>query len=85
MANRTILGVYVNQRTEHVPDVQKVFTDFGCIIKTRIGLHEVSDSSCSPNGLILLELYGDEQQFPKLESALAGMGGVEVKKMVFGA
>lgn len=84
MEKRVILGVYVTHRVEHVPDVQHVFTDFGCYIKTRIGLHDVSGSSCSPNGLILLELHGDYSAFDALEKALANIEGVEVKRMEFG-
>ncbi|HOU09064.1 MAG TPA: hypothetical protein PK835_08570, partial [Caldisericia bacterium] len=63
--------------------VQKILTDYGCNIRTRIGLHEVDDKVCSPSGLILLELYGKEQDILKMEETLKAIDGVIVQKMVF--
>jgi hypothetical protein len=77
---RTILGVHVAQRTKHTAKVQKILTDFGCSIRTRIGLHEASAEVCSPNGLILLEVVN---RAGELAAALAQVPGVAVKKMVF--
>ena len=85
MNKRIIVGIYISERVQHVPDVQKTLTEFGCQIKTRLGLHEVSDNLCSPNGLLLLEMHGDENEIRKMEKALSGIAGVEVKEMVFGA
>ena len=78
---KTILGVHVAQRTKHTPKVQKILSDYGCSIRTRIGLHEAGDGFCSPNGLILLEVVS---QASALAAALAKVPGVSVKKMVFG-
>ena len=79
-AKRTILGVHVAQRTRHTAKVQKILSDYGCSIRTRIGLHEAGDGFCSPNGLILLEVVS---QAAELAAALAQVPGVSVKKMVF--
>ena len=35
-----ILGIHVTDRLKNAVDVQKVFTEYGCNIKTRIGLHD---------------------------------------------
>jgi hypothetical protein len=78
-----IFGVHINDRVQEVPDVQKIFTQYGCQIKTRIGLHHVDEKLCSPRGLILLEMYGDESLCNEMASKLAAIEGVEVKKMVF--
>ena len=78
---RTILGVHVAQRTKHTAKVQKILTDHGCSIRTRVGLHEAADNVCSPNGLILLEVVSEAAGLAK---ALAAVPGVTVKKMVFG-
>ena len=78
---RTILGVHVAQRTKHTAKVQKILTDYGCSIRTRVGLHEAADNVCSPNGLILLEVVSEAAG---LAQALAAVPGVTVKKMVFG-
>jgi hypothetical protein len=78
-----ILAVHVTDRVTHAPAVQEALTEFGCNIKTRIGLHEVDDAACSPNGLILLECAGDPARCDELEGNLAAIEGVEVKKVVF--
>jgi len=78
-----IYGVHLDDRVKEAPDVQKVFTEFGCYIKTRIGLHHVDDNLCSPRGLILLEMFGDEQKCEELKQRLQALKGLEVKEMVF--
>lgn len=77
---RIVLGVHVTQRTRHTLQVQKVLTEYGCSIRTRLGLHEASENACSPNGLILLEVVDNAAA---LSAALARIPGVDVKKMVF--
>jgi len=79
-----ILGVHVGDRVRRAGDVQKLFTEYGCNIKTRIGLHDVSEGYCSPSGVILLEMFGDEARCHDLASKLGAVEGVEVQKMVFG-
>ena len=61
-AKHFIVGVHITDRVQHVPSVQNVLTDFGCYIKTRVGLHDASENYCSPNGLIILEMVGDEEK-----------------------
>ena len=78
--SKTILGVHVAQRTKHTAKVQKILSDYGCSIRTRVGLHEASEGVCSPNGLILLEVVSEAAALAK---ALAAVPGVTVKKMVF--
>jgi len=77
------MGVQVTNRVENVPGVQKVLTEYGCNIKTRLGLHEVADSTCSTQGLLILEMYGDETRIQELEKKLKEFSGVHVQKMVF--
>ena len=79
--SKTILGVYVAQRTKQTAKVQKILTDYGCSIRTRIGLHEAFEGVCSSSGLILLEVVSE---VPALTAALTKVPGVTVKKMVFG-
>jgi hypothetical protein len=79
-AKKTVLGVHVAQRTKHTARVQKVLTEYGCSIRTRIGLHDAGDGFCSPNGLILLEVVNKAAE---LSAALSKIPGVAVKKMVF--
>ena len=79
----TILGIHVQDRIHQVPDLQNLFTQFGCNIRTRLGLHEVDKNSCSTTGLIILEVTGEALQIDQLIDALNQADGVEVQKMVF--
>mgnify|MGYP001175592873 CR=1 FL=1 len=78
-----ILGVQITDRVKEASLVQDVMTKYGCTIKTRLGLHEVREDFCSPNGLILLELTGNPSEFPKLENAFLAIPGLQVRKMIF--
>jgi hypothetical protein len=78
-----ILGVHITDRVKNARDVQQVFTEYGANIKTRLGLHQVDEGYCSPNGLILLELCGDEKACDAIRDKLRAVVGVEVKEMVF--
>ncbi|HNQ21584.1 MAG TPA: hypothetical protein PKK06_00655 [Phycisphaerae bacterium] len=79
-----IVGIHVTNRAQRAGDVQKVFTEYGCNIKTRLGLHEVHDNVCAPNGLIVLEMHGEEPKCNEMIQKLKGIPGIEVQKMVFG-
>jgi hypothetical protein len=83
MAKRIILGVQITNRTKNVSDVQKILTEYGCNIKTRLGMHDVDANSCSPTGLLILETFGDEKIILEMESKLQGISGLIVKKMEF--
>ena len=83
-AKHVILGIHINDRIREVQFVQQAFTEYGCYIKTRIGLHHVDEQVCSPRGLIILEMYGDESKSQELAAKLGKIEGVEVQQMVFG-
>ena len=78
-----IYGVHVTNRAPQVPNVQKLLTEYGCNIKTRIGLHRVDEKECSPRGLILLEMFGDLATCHELKTKLANIEGVDVQEMIF--
>lgn len=78
-----IYGVHIDDRVREVPDVQRIFTEYGCHIRTRVGLHHVDEKFCSPRGLILLEMHGDETACQEMASRLSAIEGVEVQQMVF--
>jgi hypothetical protein len=83
MENKIILGILVPNRLEKAPQVQKVLTKFGCNIKTRLGLHEVNEKTCSVSGLIIIELFGDETECIDLEKQLRAIHGIQIQKMLF--
>ena len=45
MAKRIIIGVHISSRMKSVPQVQKILSEYGCSVKTRLGLHNVSEIS----------------------------------------
>jgi hypothetical protein len=79
-----ILGVHITDRIHHVKGVQEILTEYGCNIKTRLGLHDVDEKYCSPNGLLILELVGEQDKCRQLAEKLGALEGVEIKEMVFG-
>jgi hypothetical protein len=85
MARRCVLGILVTNRVENAGLVQKALTDCGCYIKTRVGLHEVTENVCAPAGLILLELFGDDKAYSEVEGKLKAIPGLQVQKMLFDA
>lgn len=78
-----ILGVHVTDRLENAARVQHLFTEYGCHIKTRLGLHEVGAEGCGPNGLVLLELCGPENISDELAAKLNALKGIEAQEVVF--
>ena len=78
-----ILAIHVTDRMTNAVRIQELFSEFGCHIKTRLGLHTVSENFCSPNGLIILELVSDKDKACELEDRLNEIEGVEAKKIVF--
>ncbi|MDP4266951.1 MAG: hypothetical protein Q8880_05910 [Bacteroidota bacterium] len=78
-----ILGLAVNNRIEDAGRVQSILTKFGCSIKTRLGMHEVTDKECSTTGMMILELTGDTNEWVKLENELLKLNSVQVQKMNF--
>lgn len=81
---RVILGIQVGDREHEAVKVQELLTKHGCIIKTRLGLHEASTNQCSSKGLILLEFLPDkDDEIKSMETELASLESVIVRKMIF--
>ncbi len=78
-----IVGIHVTDRVQRAGEVQQLLSEYGCSIRTRVGLHHLDGDVCSPNGLLLLELFGDEAPCRALTEKLAAIDGVEVQQMTF--
>lgn len=78
----TIMGVRLDNRTQTAIEFQKTLTEHGCIIKTRLGLHDASANACSPNGLIIMEIIDDEKA-KDFEKELCNIDGIEIQVMRF--
>jgi hypothetical protein len=79
-----ILGIHVTNRLKNAVDVQKVFTEYGCNIKTRVGLHDVDANVCSPSGVVLIEFFGSDDEASAMMAKLNAVEAVQVQKMLFG-
>lgn len=83
MSKHIILGVNVTNFAKNSGEVQHVFCEYGCNIRTRLGLHEASDNVCAPNGLILVEFIGGPEKAAEMAAKLTALQGIEVKSMEF--
>ena len=81
--DHVILGIHITDRLRNAPAVQKVFTDYGGNIKTRLGLHEVTETSCAGEGVVLLEVIGGNEVRAAMVAKLGAIVGIEVKEMIF--
>ena len=79
---RIIIGINVSNRKETSSKVQNILTEYGCSIKTRLGLHEASEEFCSVSGIIILELVSEDKSSELCEK-LSLIEGIDVQTMVF--
>ena len=56
------LIILVDLRKEEAVTIQKILTEWGCFIKTRLGLHDDVLANCSQAGTIFLELVGSKDK-----------------------
>ncbi len=78
----TIVGIKTSNRIDNAAAVQQVLTKYGCIIKTRIGLHETKYGQCSFCGIILLEITNDNQSEDLIKD-LCEIEQIEIQQMKF--
>lgn len=76
---KSILVILVGNRKESAVKVQQILTGWGCIIKTRLGIHDGVLESCSDEGLLILELHGTKEQKNELTRKVAVLPGVSSK------
>jgi len=76
---KTIFVVLMRTRRSSAIQVQKILTDFGCIIKTRLGIHDGVLDKCSDTGLIILEIVGSNAERSRLKKRLNAVPGVKAK------
>ena len=76
---KSILLVLVGNRQESAVKVQKILTEMGRFVKTRLGIHDVAPESCANTGLIILELVGKESEKKEVVKKLEAVEHVNVK------
>lgn len=73
---KTILLVLIGKRKEEAVKVQQVLTGWGCLIKTRLGIHDGVLDNCSDSGLLILEMVGSDEQNQEIARKLSVLPGV---------
>jgi hypothetical protein len=76
---KQILLILIGSRKESAVTVQKILTGWGCLIKTRLGIHDGVLDECSDNGLLILEVVGDEKKHKEMARKLNLVQGVSTK------
>jgi hypothetical protein len=76
---KSILIILIGNRKESAVKVQQVLTAWGCLIKTRLGIHDGILDKCSDQGLLILELYGSKKEKDEIARKVAVIPGVSSK------
>jgi hypothetical protein len=77
--SKQFMIIVIDIRKKEAVTVQKILTEWGCFIKTRLGLHEGVLDNCSEIGTIFLELVGDKEKLKELNRKLNLLSGVHSK------
>lgn len=75
----TIMAVSIDNRVADAPKFQDVITHHGCLIRTRLGMHDVDH--CSGKGLIILQLCGEDTEIEALGREINSLDSVHAKWM----
>ncbi len=76
---KSVLLILIGNRKEEAVKVQQILTAWGCLIKTRLGIHDGVLENCSDEGLLILELYGKEEDKEELTRKISVLPGVSSK------
>ena len=79
MITKYVLAILLAKRKETAVNVQKILTGWGCMIKTRLGIHDGVLDNCSDAGLIILELVGDPEKMREFQRKLELIQGVKAQ------
>ena len=74
-----IIGVRMENRVDNALKFQEVLTKNGCKIKARLGLHDVSEGTCSNDGIIVLHPCGTKDDVEALVKELNNLDGVTAR------
>ncbi len=78
---KNIIIISVKQRQNVSVSVQEILTEFGCSIKTRLGITDSCSDKCSQTGLIILEFIGSKKEITSITKKLSKIKGVKVKSV----
>ncbi|MBO7611462.1 MAG: hypothetical protein J6T23_04540 [Elusimicrobia bacterium] len=76
---KNIIIISVEHRKNTAVAVQEVLSEYGCLIKTRLGITDSTPKKCSQTGLIILEFLGNKREVTLMTKKLSKIVGVTVK------
>jgi len=78
-----VLGIKIIDRIKGADLTQGILSRHSGVITTRLGFHEVTESVCSREAIIILHLSSDPERSEELISELKELGGIEIREMAF--
>jgi len=75
-----VVAVLISRRTDDAAKLQQVLTRHGCVIKTRLGVHEVD--GCREDGLVILHACGAASELEDLVSDINAQSGIRAKQIM---
>ncbi|HTX71945.1 MAG TPA: hypothetical protein VMC79_03890 [Rectinemataceae bacterium] len=78
----SVVAVNVGNREGVAQDMQRILTEHGCVIKVRLGLHDIPANSCSPAGLVLMEVDGESAEITEMVRKLNALPETSAKYIV---
>jgi len=76
---KTVLLVLLSERKETAVTFQKVLTDWGCMVKTRLGIHDGVLDKCSNYGLVVLDIVGEKAKLEEMTRKLNLVKGIKAQ------
>lgn len=77
--NKNFMIIVIDKRKKEAVKVQQILTEWGCLIKTRLGIHEGVLDNCTETGTVFLELTGEQEKLEELNRKLNLLAGVSAK------
>jgi hypothetical protein len=74
-----VVLIKIDHRATEATRVQGILTEYGCNIKVRLGLHEVSKEFCANDGLVVLEVEGEANIIAQMLEKLNAIEYVNAK------
>ena len=74
-----VIGLRVDHRRANAAGLQETLTRHGCNIRLRVGLHEAGEGRCADDGVILLQVCGEQGEVDRLMAALEATPGAANK------
>lgn len=75
----TIMAIRLPQRVQTAPVFQNILSRYGCNIRTRIGLHDINETYCAPDGIIVLEVIGKDEIISSMLKELEEIKELQIK------